>query len=303
MNNIDLRVNLAGLKLANPVLNASGTFGLNTQQLLGTFRPGALVTKSITLQPRPGNKPRRLVEVTSGLINAIGLEGCGVDDFIQHQLPQWLKLGVPIIASASGFTIDEYVELAQRLTAAGISAVELNLSCPNVKHGGMAFSTDASVTAQVVTAVRRETALPLIVKLTPNVTNIAQVAKAAVEAGADIIAAVNTFVALAVDIKTRRPKLGNVTGGMSGPAIKPLALAKVWQICQAVEVPVIGIGGISNADDAIEFLLAGARAIAVGTANFTDPTVMPKIVQGISQYLQEQGYNSVTEIIGTLRSN
>lgn len=300
---VDLGVNIAGLRLKNPVLTASGTFGYGLE-----FRPfgdlselGAIVVKGTTLKPRAGNKPQRIVETASGMLNSIGLENPGVEYFLANYLPQLRELGVTTVVNLAGNTVDEYCELAARLQQPGIAALELNISCPNVAAGGMAFGTSEAAVHEVVSRVRQHCQLPLIVKLSPNVTDIAGIAQVAEAAGADAISLINTLLGMAVDTRTRRPILGNVVGGLSGPAIKPVALRMVWQVAQAVQVPVIGMGGIMTANDAIEFLLCGASAVQIGVGNFVDPNTAWQVIAGIESYLKQQGLTSVRELIGSLK--
>jgi len=263
---------------------------------------GAIVTKSITLKPRRGNPPPRIVETPSGMLNAIGLQNIGLEAFIREKLPFLRSLNLPVIVNISGDTSEDYVELAERLSAAdGIAALELNISCPNVKRGGMMIGVDPDETHELVWRVRRVTDLPLIVKLTPNVTDITLIARAAVEGGAEALSLVNTFLAMAVDVERRKPMLANVTGGLSGPAIRPIAVRMVWQVAQAIDVPVIGIGGVMNWRDALEFLIVGASAVAVGTANFVNPMAPIQIIKGITEYLRRQGMKSVKDLIGSLQ--
>jgi dihydroorotate dehydrogenase (NAD+) catalytic subunit len=298
----DLTVKIADLTLRNPVLTASGTFGFGLE-----FSPygdisqlGGVIVKGTTLKPRAGNPPQRVVETTGGMLNAIGLENPGVDHFLSHYLPQLRQRGVTTIVNISGNTVEEYCELSERLHQPGVAALELNISCPNVKAGGMAFGTSRQLAAEVVSAVRRHCRLPLIVKLSPNVTDITEIARAVEAAGADAVSLINTLLGMAVDLRTRRPMLGNITGGLSGPAIKPVALRMVWQAAQAVSVPVIGLGGIMTAEDALEFIICGASAVQIGTANFIDPSICWKVIQGIEDYLEEQGIPSVANLVGTL---
>lgn len=293
---VDLSTQIAGIKLKNPVMNASGTLSLENSELLDFSLLGAVVTKGITLEPRSGNKAPRLAETPIGLINSIGLENPGIKDFLDKYLPVWLSFGVPVIVNISGATPSEYRQLAKALTGTGITAVEVNVSCPNIE--GKIIGTDPYQTALITATVKKYTDVPVIVKLTPNTNEIAAIAQSAAEAGADAISAVNTFMAMAIDIKTQQPKIGRGFGGLSGPAIRPQALFKVWQICQAVKIPVIGMGGITCAQDAIEFFLVGAAAIAVGTANFKNPLIMIEIIQGIEEYLRQRGQQSLQEIIG-----
>ncbi|MFH1245507.1 MAG: dihydroorotate dehydrogenase [Candidatus Omnitrophota bacterium] len=298
----DLSVSLGKLKLANPVIVASGTFdcGEDYQDFVPLKKLGAIVTKTITLHQRQGNPPPRTAESYQGLLNAIGLENAGVDDFIRWKIPVLAKAGVPVIVSIAADTPAEFAELARRLSGMNvIAALELNISCPNLNKPGL-IAQDAAETGQVVRAVRQATQLPLITKLSPNVSDITEIARAAEGAGSDILSLVNTFFALAVDIKTKRPKLGNVYGGLSGPAIKPQALWMVRKVFKAVRVPLIGMGGIMNAEDALEFMLCGASAVACGTVNFVHPRAAEEILQGIKNYLKENKIKSVSELTGSL---
>lgn len=299
---VDLSISIGSLQLQNPVLTASGTFGygLEFRDFGDLSALGGVVVKGTTLKPRAGNRPQRIVETAAGMLNSIGLENPGVDYFLAHYLPQLRELGVTTIVNLAGNTIDEYCELAERLQQPGVAALELNISCPNVEAGGMAFGTSEEAVHQVVRQVRQYTQLPLIVKLSPNVTDIARIAMVAEEAGADAISLINTLLGMAVDIRTRRPLLGNIVGGLSGPAIKPVALRMVWQVAQAVKVPVIGMGGIMTAIDAIEFLLCGASAVQIGAANFVEPTTAWRVIDGIAEYMEEQGFASVRELSGSL---
>ncbi len=303
-NKIALEVSLGPLKLPNPVLVASGTFGYGLEyfSLVDIEKLGGIVVKGLSLEPRAGNPPPRLVETHGGLINAIGLENVGVNNFIKRKLPALLKRRVNIIANIFGNTVAEYAELARILdNVKGIRAIEINISCPNVKSGGIVFGTDSRQVFKVVSQIRKNTSLPLITKLTPNVTDIGEMAKASVEAGTDIISAINTVSAMAVDIYSRKPKLGNITGGLSGPAIKPIALKKVWDIVNSVKVPVIGIGGISCCEDALEFLMIGACAVQIGTANFVHPKVSMEIIEGIRSFLESEGMDDVNQFIGSIK--
>lgn len=299
----DLSVRLGPLLLRNPVMTASGTFGYGEEyaDFVDLERLGAVVVKGISLLPRPGNPPPRLVETPAGLINAIGLENVGVDAFLASRLPWLRSRNVPVIVNIFGNVLEEYAELARRLDGApGVAALEINISCPNVKQGGMIFGTDPAMAARVVQAVRRATSLPLITKLTPNVTRIGDVARAVVDAGSDILSCINTVAAMAVDIFSRRPKLANIVGGLSGPAVKPIALRCVYEVLASVKCPVIGIGGIASATDALEFLLLGARAVQVGTANFLNPSTSVEIVEGIERFLAVEGLDRLESYIGTL---
>lgn len=300
---ISLAVNLGPLSLKNPVMVASGTFGYG--QEYGEFVPperlGAVVVKGISLEPRPGNPPPRIWETCGGMLNSIGLQNVGLRGFLEEKLP-WLRpLAVPVIVNLFGNTVEEYGELAAGLDGQeGIDALEINISCPNVKAGGMAFGSDPKMAFEVVSAVRSRTDLPVITKLTPNVTDITVTARAAEDAGTDILSLINTVAGMAVDVQTRRPRLANVVGGLSGPAIKPIALRQVWQVVQVSKVPVIGLGGIVCVEDALEFLLVGAKAIQVGTANFVNPQVTLEIIDGLENYLRQQGLTDINEVIGTL---
>ncbi|MEW6264120.1 MAG: dihydroorotate dehydrogenase [Thermodesulfobacteriota bacterium] len=299
----DLSVELAGLKLKNPVLTASGACGYG--QELAEFTPpeslGAMVTKGLSRHPRPGNPPPRLVETPAGLINAIGLENVGVEAFIRDKLPWLRERGAVVIANILGATADEYAAVAERLDRAeGVAMLEINVSCPNVKAGGLAFGANPEATAEVVRAVVKATRMPVMVKLSPQTSDITVMAQAAVQAGAKAISLINTIPALAVDLETRRPKLGNIVGGLSGPAIKPVALRLVWQVAQAVDVPVVGLGGIVSWRDALEFILVGAAAVQVGTASFINPKAALGIIDGIKAYLKDYNLPSLSEIRGRL---
>ncbi|RKY69024.1 MAG: dihydroorotate dehydrogenase [Candidatus Latescibacterota bacterium] len=299
----DLSINLAGIRLKNPVLAASGTFGYGTEyaDLVDVEALGGLVTKAITLEPREGNPPPRTVETPAGMLNAIGLTNVGVDAFIKEKMPLLHEFDTAVIVNVAGSTVAEYVEVARRLNECNrIDGLEINISCPNVKQGGALFGSDPKTAAKVVAQVRKATSFPLVVKLTPNVTDIVSVARAVEDAGADALSLINTLVGMAIDVETKRPKLANGTGGLSGPAIKPVALAMVWKVAQAVNLPVVGIGGILSAEDALEFLIAGATAVQVGTGNFVDPRCMTNIIQGLEQYCQDKGIDKISEIVGTL---
>lgn len=301
---IDMRVRIGALELRNPVLTASGTFGYAREfdGLVDFSKLGGVVTKTITLEPRVGNPPPRIVETPAGMLNSIGLANVGVERFIAEKLPFLASLDTKVIVNVAGRSEEEFVAVVERLEPeAGFDAFELNFSCPNVKEGGLAFSSDPAVTLRVTRAVRKVTTRPLIVKLTPNVTDIATIAVAAEDGGADAVSAINTLVGMAVDVRTRRPRIATVTGGLSGPAIRPVAVARVWQIARRVRIPVIGIGGIMDAQDALEFLIAGATAVQVGTANFVRPDAAQQVAEGIERYCEEHGFRSVQELIGSLQ--
>jgi dihydroorotate dehydrogenase (NAD+) catalytic subunit len=299
---MDLSVTLGGLRLSNPILVASGTFGY-AKEMAGIVDfqcLGGIIPKTVTSQPRMGNRPPRTVETPSGMLNAIGLDNDGIEHFISHHLPYLRTLPTAIIANIAGKNEAEFTAMAQRIgRESGLAALELNLSCPNVA-GGVDFATNPEVTYQVVKAVRAVCPLPLLAKLTPNVTDIVPIAQAAADGGADAVSLVNTFVGMAIDWRLRRPILGNVTGGLSGPAIKPLALRLVWQVARNVRVPVVGIGGIASIDDVMEFLVAGASAVQLGTVNFYDPKASERIAQLLPTALTQLGLRSVREAIGTL---
>ena len=299
----NLNINIGKLHLKNPVTTASGTFGYGFEfsDFIDLTQIGGIFVKGTTLRDRQGNPYPRMAETHSGMLNAVGLQNKGTDYFIDHIYPTVKDIDTNIIVNVSGSTIKEYVEIAQKLNSLEkIPAIELNISCPNVKEGGMAFGTSCLSAAQVVKAVRIAYKNELIVKLSPNVTDISEIARAVEAEGADSVSLINTLLGMAIDSEKRKPILSTVTGGLSGPAVKPIALRMVWQVAKAVKIPVIGLGGIMNAADAIEFLLAGASAIQIGTANFIDPTISVKVVDGINDYLDRHGYNSVTEIIGAL---
>ncbi len=298
-----LEVEIGNLHLQNPVMTASGTFGYGREyeNFVDLQTLGAIIVKGISLEPRPGNPPPRIVETSCGMLNAIGLENVGLKRFIKEKMVALRRYHTSVIVNILGNTIEDYCHLCEQLSDVnGVSAIEVNISCPNVKKGGVAFGTDAKIVYQITGAIRKKTDLPLIIKLSPNVTDITLMARAAEEGGADAISLINTLLGLAIDVKTKKPKLANVVGGLSGPAIKPVALRMVWQTANAVNVPVIGIGGISSTRDAIEFLLAGASAIQVGTANFINPAVTGEIVTGIHDYLRDNDIKSVSELVGSV---
>jgi dihydroorotate dehydrogenase (NAD+) catalytic subunit len=298
----DLEARLGPVSLPNPVLTASGTFGYGDEEpeLTGVAGLGGIVTKTVTLEPRAGNAPPRIWETPAGMLNSIGLQNVGVDRFLTEKLPALASLGIPVIVSVGGRRAEEYVETVRRLDGApGITAFEINVSCPNVKEGGLEFCQVPSAAAGVVEAIRNVTRLPLWAKLSPNVTSLGTVARAVSEAGADGVTVANTFVGLCVDIRTRRSRLSAGTGGLSGPAIRPLALARVREAVRAVTIPVVGCGGITTAEDALEFLVVGARAVQVGTASFRDPRAARSVVEGIEAFLRAEGLASVEALIGT----
>ncbi len=299
---MDLSVKLGRLQLRNPILVASGTFGYAKEMegIVDFSRLGGIVPKTVTRQPRKGNPPPRTIETPSGMLNAIGLDNDGIDHFLDHHVPYLAGLPTAIIANIAGKNEQEFTDMAAMIgKTEGLAALELNLSCPNVS-GGVDFAIDPQVTRRVVENVKQVCPLPIIAKLTPNVTNIVPIAAAAAEGGADAVSLINTYIGMAVNWKNRRPILGNVTGGLSGPAIKPLALRLVWQVARQVRIPVIGIGGIRNLDDVMEFLIAGAAAVQIGTANFFDPTISERVVEDLPAAIEILGANSVPEIIGTL---
>ncbi len=299
----NLNINIGKLQLKNPVMTASGTFGYGPEfsDFFDVSRIGGIFVKGTTLRDRQGNPYPRMAETPSGMLNAVGLQNKGVDYFINHILPTVKDIDTNIIVNVSGSTINEYVETAEKLNSIEkIPAIELNISCPNVKEGGMAFGTSCLSAAQVVREVRRAYKKEIIVKLSPNVTDISEIALAVEAEGADSVSLINTLLGMAIDSEKRKPVLSTITGGLSGPAVKPIALRMVWQVANSVKIPVIGMGGIMNAADAIEFLLAGASAIQIGTANFIDPTVAIKVLDGINEYLDRHGFQSVTDIIGAL---
>jgi dihydroorotate dehydrogenase (NAD+) catalytic subunit len=303
MNAPDLAVTLGAIRMANPVMVASGTFGYGREyaELVDLRRLGAVVVKGIRLEPWPGNPLPRMVEVAAGLVNAIGLQGPGVDGFVREYLPFLRTAGVPAIVNIWGTSVEEYGEVAARLDGVpGIAGLELNVSCPNVKEGGASFGTDPKRLAEVVAAVRRRTGLTLLTKLAPNVPDIRVFARAAAESGSDALSVSNTIPAMVIDVETRRPVLANRIGGLSGPALHPVAVKLVWDCAQAVRIPIVGMGGIFEAEDALEFLIAGASAVAVGTANFMDPTTPLRVAEGIADYLRRHGLASVAQLTGTL---
>ena len=300
---MDLSVQIGSLHLRNPLMAASGCYGYGVEyaDAVDLSSLGAVVSKGLFLKPREGHPPERIVETPSGMLNAIGLQGIGVHRYINEKLPELRRLGATNIINICGSTLDEYVELARILSDAdGVHALELNISCPNIKEGGITFGCSLHGTFDVVSAVKKVTHLPVIPKLTPNVTDVASIAKAAEEAGADAVSLVNTFLAMAIDVETRRPKLSNIVGGLSGPAIRPIAVRMVYECRRAVKIPVIGMGGIACANDVLEFMIAGAAAVQVGTANFVDPFIWSKLVDGIEEYMQRHRLTQLSDLVGSI---
>jgi dihydroorotate dehydrogenase (NAD+) catalytic subunit len=289
--------------MKTPVMTASGTFGFGIEfaDFMNLNELGAVVVKGTTLNPRSGNAGVRIAETPAGMLNCIGLENPGSDAFIKTILPQCKRYEFPVIVNMSGSTVEEYGVLAEKLSVDGVAALELNISCPNVKEGGIAFGTRPESAAAVVREVKKHTNLPVIVKLSPNVTDIVEMAKYVEDAGADIISMINTLLGMVIDTRTWKPVLGNIVGGLSGPAVKPVAVRMVWQVAQAVKVPIIGMGGIMTAEDAIEFFLAGASAVSIGTANFVNPAVAMDVTRGIDEYLDARGIKSVQDIVGQVK--
>ena len=298
-----LAVNIAGIKMKTPVMTGSGTFGFGEEfsDFVDLNQLGAIVVKGTTLKPRSGNEGVRIAETPSGRLNCIGLENPGVEYFLTDILPRIAQYDVPIIVNISGSTVEEYGQLAKMLDVPGVAAIELNVSCPNVREGGIVFGTDPQSAAAVVRAAKANTKKPVILKLSPNVTDITIMAKAVEAAGADAISMINTLIGMAIDARTWKPVLGNIIGGLSGPAVKPVALRLVWQVAQCVKIPIIGMGGIMTAEDAVEFLLAGASAVAVGTANFVNPSAAQDIADGIDDYLVARKLTNVSQLVGQLK--
>jgi len=300
----DLSVHIGPLKLKNPVLTASGTFGYGTEyrDYFDMSELGGIVTKTITLHPREGNPIPRIAETPCGMLNSIGLANVGVDRFVSDKLPELEGMDTAVIVNIAGSSIDEYAEVAERVQGhPRVDALEVNISCPNVKKGGLAFGTDADITREIVSRVRKTTKKAVIVKLTPNVTDITSIARAAVEGGADGLSLINTILGMGVDIETRKPLIARVVAGLSGPAIKPAALAKVYQVAQNISVPIIGIGGIMDWQSAVEFFIVGAVAVEIGTLSFVQPDGALQVVRGIEQYCEEKGIDTLTDLVGTLQ--
>jgi dihydroorotate dehydrogenase (NAD+) catalytic subunit len=298
-----MQTDIAGIKMKNPVMVASGTFGYGEEaaNFVDLEKLGAIITKTVTLKPRAGNPPPRIAETAAGMLNSIGLQNDGIKDLIEKKLPFLSKLKTPLIVNIAGESPEEYAELARILNQeAAVKGIELNISCPNVKKGGIQFGVDPKLTAEVVKAVRKAASLPLITKLTPNVTDIAAIAKAAEDAGADAVSLINTLLGMSIDTENRKSKLGTPTGGLSGPAIKPVAVRMVWQAANAVKIPVIGCGGIMTGEDAVEFFLAGASAVQVGTANFVDTQAPVRIVEEMERYLFSHGIDHYKDLIGKI---
>ncbi|MCX6550154.1 MAG: dihydroorotate dehydrogenase [Acidobacteria bacterium] len=301
--NVDLCVRIGSLVLKNPLMSASGCFGygLEYADIVDLSSLGAVVVKGLFLNEREGHQPPRIVETPSGMLNAIGLQGIGVHRFVREKMPELRRLGAVVIVNVCGSSLDEYVEVSRILSdVEGVAAIELNISCPNIKEGGIQFGCNLSSTHEVVSAVRRVTTLPLIPKLTPNVTSVSSFARAAEEAGADAVSLVNTFLAMAIDVDTRRPKLSNTMGGLSGPAIRPIAVRMVYECAQLVRIPVVGMGGISSARDVLEFMIAGATAVQIGTATFVDPFIWSTLRSGIEEYMARHNVGRVTDLVGSM---
>jgi dihydroorotate dehydrogenase (NAD+) catalytic subunit len=299
----DLSVQIGALTLKNPLIAASGCFGYGVEytEAVDLSTLGGVAVKGLFLKPREGHPPERIVETPSGMLNAIGLQGIGVHRFIEEKLPELRQLRATVIVNICGSTLDEYVELARILSdAEGVAALELNISCPNIKEGGITFGCSLHGTFDVVSAVKKVTALPVIPKLTPNVTDVASFARASEDAGADAVSLVNTFLAMAIDVETRRPELSNIVGGLSGPAIRPIAVRMVYECRRAVKIPVVGMGGIASARDALEFIVAGAHAVQVGTANFVDPFIWKKLLDGITDYMRRHNISRISDLVGTI---
>ncbi|HAP67789.1 MAG TPA: dihydroorotate dehydrogenase [Nitrospinae bacterium] len=303
MSKINLSVNIAGILMKNPVMVASGTFGYGEEyaKYIDLNKLGAIVVKGLSLTPREGNPPPRIVETSAGMLNSIGLQNIGIDSFVNDKLPFLEKFDTKVIVNFFGDSIDEYCEVAKKVdSVSGIHGLEMNISCPNKKEGWLEFGTNPDLAFRVVNAVRKNTRLPLIVKLSPNVTDITVIAKAASDAGADAISLINTLSGMVIDIKTRKPKLANIIGGLSGPAIKPVALKMVWQVAKTIKLPIIGVGGIMTYEDAIEFMIAGASAVQIGTANFIDPASSEKIIDGLKLYCGQNSIKDINEIAGSI---
>lgn len=300
----NLSVEFAGIKLKNPVLTASGTFGYGEElsDFVDLNKLGGVIVKGVSLKPIQGNPPPRIWETPAGMLNAIGLENPGVEVFLNEKLPFLRKFDTAVIVNVFGYSLEEYVDVVARLDGVpGISGLEVNISCPNVKAGGMMFGTNVKAAFELLEAIRKATKLPIIAKLSPNVTDITEFARAAKDAGCDGLSLINTLLGMAIDVRSRKPRLANCTGGLSGPAIRPVAVRMVWQTAKAVQLPIIGMGGIVTGEDALEFILAGASAVAVGTANFIDPLATLNVLDGIETFMREQGVNDIKELIGAVK--
>jgi dihydroorotate dehydrogenase (NAD+) catalytic subunit len=298
---VNLEVTIGSLKLKNPVMSASGTFGYGPEyaEFTDLSRLGAIVVKGLSLEPKEGNPPPRIVETASGMLNAIGLQNIGISAFVKEKIPFLKRFNTPVIVNFFGDSIDEYAKAAERLDGVdGIHALEMNISCPNKQAGWAVFGTDPAVTSRVVTAVRKKTSMPLIVKLSPNVTDIGLMARVAEDSGADALSLINTLTGMAIDVRTRRPKLANVRGGLSGPAIRPVAIRMVYDVYKVVKIPLIGMGGIMNTEDALEFIMAGATAVAIGTANFANPGTTMEIVDGLSAFMEKEQIKEICSLTG-----
>lgn len=297
---MNMKVNIAGVELQNPVITASGTYGFGREygEMYSLNELGAICVKGLTLAPREGNPPPRITETYGGILNSVGLQNPGVDAFIKNEVPELKKYTCKIIANMAGNTVEDYCEMAERLSGSGVDMLEMNISCPNVKEGGVAFGTNAKTVLHITQEVKKHANIPLIVKLSPNVTDITEMAKAAEAGGADALSLINTLLGMAIDIRTRRPILANVTGGLSGPAVKPVAVRMVYQVAQCTRLPIIGMGGITTGDDAVEFMLAGSCAVAVGTANFMNPYACVDVKKGIAAYMEKYNIDDVGELVG-----
>lgn len=301
---LDISVDLGKLKLRTPLVTASGTYGYGDEYkgLVDFNAIGAITVKGVTLHEKKGNPPARVVETPMGMLNAVGLQNEGVDFFLKHKAPLFKELNTPVIANISASTAEDFLALTEKLNETdAICALEVNVSCPNLSKGGMSYGKDPKAVYSLVSEIKKRSKFPIITKLTPNVTDIVEIAKAAEDGGSDMLCLINTLLGMAIDINTKKPVLANITGGLSGPAIKPVALAMVWQVCKAVNIPVIGMGGVMDANDALEFIIAGASAVGIGTVNFIDPQAPEKIIAGIKDYMEKNNYTSLSQIKGTLQ--
>lgn len=303
MKNINMGVKIGDINLKNPVMPASGAFGFEMKEIIDFNKLGAIVPKSITKYKRGGNLTPRVCEVYAGMINSIGIQSKGIEYYIEHILPEYSSFDSPIIASINGDTVEEFAELSEQLEKTGlVSALELNISCPNLENDGKAFGMDSDISYNLVKGVKEVTSIPIIPKLTPNITDITEVAQACEEAGADSLNVANTLLAMAIDIETKRPKIGNGMGGLSGPAVKPIIVRMIYQVRQVTDIPIIGCGGVMNSEDAIEMIIAGATAVQVGTANFINPNAMNEIIEGIEKYLSRNNYDDINNLIGSVEN-